>query len=230
MPRPTKCRHVGYLSPVKYFKPAGIPTTELAEITLTQEEMEAIRLKDLLGLEQIEAAEKMGISRPTFHRILKTAREKIARALILGYALKIEGGSFTYKNPEEEKNMKIAVASVTGKDVSAHFGSAPKFVIFTVEDGKIVGSEILENTFHGPHHHHPPHHHHEHGHGHGGSHARILEAFAGVKVVISGGMGWRMQEDLKAHGITPVLTTEKDAQRAVEKYLEGTLETFEGSC
>ena len=124
--------------------------------------------------------------------------------------------------------MKIAVASVTGQDVSAHFGSAPKFVIFTVSDGKITGSETLENTFHGPHHSH--HHHHEHGHGHGGSHARIIEAFAGVKVVISGGMGWRMQEDLKAHGITPVLTTEKDAQRAVEKYLEGTLDTFEGSC
>jgi predicted DNA-binding protein (UPF0251 family) len=61
---------------------------------LSVEEVEAIRLKDLEGLEQEECAHKMSISRPTFHRLLATARHKVADALITGKAIRIEGGNF----------------------------------------------------------------------------------------------------------------------------------------
>ncbi len=57
--------------------------------------IEAIRLKDLEGLEQGECAEKMEVSRPTFQRILLTAREKIADSLVNGKSIHIEGGFFT---------------------------------------------------------------------------------------------------------------------------------------
>src|SRR4030043_112375 len=94
MSRPPKCRRVAFLPGVTYFKPAGIPLRALQEIRLTVEEAEAIRLKDLEGLEQEEGAEKMGISRPTFQRILASARQKVTDGLLNGKAIRIEGGDF----------------------------------------------------------------------------------------------------------------------------------------
>jgi predicted DNA-binding protein (UPF0251 family) len=94
MPRPPKCRRVEQLPAFTCFKPAGVPGPELEEVIMTVEEIEAIRLRDLLGLEHEECAEKMLVSRPTFHRVLASARQKIASALINGAVLKIEGGSF----------------------------------------------------------------------------------------------------------------------------------------
>jgi predicted DNA-binding protein (UPF0251 family)/DNA-directed RNA polymerase subunit RPC12/RpoP len=68
---------------------------EVLENILKLEELEAIRLKDLEGLEQGECAEKMEVSRPTFQRILISAREKIADSLVNGKTIHIEGGNFT---------------------------------------------------------------------------------------------------------------------------------------
>jgi predicted DNA-binding protein (UPF0251 family) len=79
---------------VTHFKPAGIPASTLESVGLTVEETEAIRLKDLEGLQQEECAQRMRISRPTFHRVLESARQKVADALINGKALRIEGGNF----------------------------------------------------------------------------------------------------------------------------------------
>jgi len=94
MPRPTKCRRVDFTPSVTYFKPAGIPLYSLEEVNLAVEEVEAIRLKDLEGLEQEECAQRMRISRPTFHRVLESARRKLADALLNGKAIRIEGGNF----------------------------------------------------------------------------------------------------------------------------------------
>ena len=94
MPRPPKCRRVAFLPEVTYFKPAGIPLRTLEEVRISVEEAEAIRLKDLEGLEQEECAQRMGVSRPTFHRVLGSARQKIADALLKGKAIRIEGGNF----------------------------------------------------------------------------------------------------------------------------------------
>ena len=94
MPRPPKCRRVEFLPDVTYFKPAGIPLRVLDEVQLSVEEAEAIRLKDLEGLKQEESAKKMNISRQTFQRVLASGRQKIAVALLIGKAIRIEGGSF----------------------------------------------------------------------------------------------------------------------------------------
>jgi predicted DNA-binding protein (UPF0251 family) len=75
-----------------YFKPRGIPLTALEEVVLAVDEFEAIRLADLEGLYQDQAAEKMKVSRQTFGRIVESAHRKVAEALVKGKALKIEGG------------------------------------------------------------------------------------------------------------------------------------------
>lgn len=87
-------RKVSSLPQVNYIKPAGIPLASLEEVNLLVEEAEAIRLKDLTGLEQGDCAQKMSISRTTFSRILDSARQKVADAILNGKAIRIEGGNF----------------------------------------------------------------------------------------------------------------------------------------
>jgi len=94
MARPFRCRRVWCLPEFTYFKPAGSRMAGLKEIVLTVDEFEAVRLKDLDGLEQKEAAKKMGISQPTLHRLLLSARKKIAEAIVKGKAIRIEGGAY----------------------------------------------------------------------------------------------------------------------------------------
>lgn len=92
--RPPKFRQVERLPMITYFKPQGIPMSKLSEVVLNVEELEAIRLCDLDGLEQEICAAKMAVSRPTFHRIITTARKKISQALIEGLAIRVEGGNY----------------------------------------------------------------------------------------------------------------------------------------
>jgi predicted DNA-binding protein (UPF0251 family) len=93
MARPRMCRRVGRIPDCVLFKPAGIPTRVLQEITLTVDELESLRLADLEGLYHQEAAQRMGVSRQTFGRIVTEARQKVARVLVQGWVLRIEGGS-----------------------------------------------------------------------------------------------------------------------------------------
>ena len=93
MPRPQKSRRVAFIPGNTYFKPAGIPMHSLEEIQLSLEEAEAIRLKELEGLDQEAASEKMNVSRPTFQRVLAAARHKLADALLNGKAIRIAGGN-----------------------------------------------------------------------------------------------------------------------------------------
>jgi predicted DNA-binding protein (UPF0251 family) len=80
------------LPQANYYKPRGIPLSVLEEVILTVDEFEAIRLTDMEGLYQADAAEKMNISRQTLGRILESAHKKIADALVNGKALLIKGG------------------------------------------------------------------------------------------------------------------------------------------
>ena len=81
MKNPQKRRKKWCVSPEKVVrKPwAGVPARSLVEIVLTVDEFEALRLADYEGLYQKQAAERMGISRPTFGRIVEAARRKVAR-------------------------------------------------------------------------------------------------------------------------------------------------------
>ena len=95
MPRPVKWRRIEHLPTVTFFVPAEEASPSVPENVLKLEELEAIRLKDLEGLEQSECADRMEISRPTFQRILLSAREKIADSLVNGKSIHVVGGHFT---------------------------------------------------------------------------------------------------------------------------------------
>lgn len=92
MPRIKRLRHIGINPRYVYFKPAGIPMRELSEVILHFDELEAIRLADMEKMYQEDASDKMKVSRQTFGRILDSAHEKIAHALVHGKAIRIEGG------------------------------------------------------------------------------------------------------------------------------------------
>ncbi len=80
------------------FKPYGVRMKSLEKVILLFEEYEAIRLIDHEDLNQEEAAERMDVSRPTFTRIYKKARKTVAKALVEGKAMLIEGGTYTSEN------------------------------------------------------------------------------------------------------------------------------------
>lgn len=87
MPRPRKPRNCGCPAFVRAFKPTGTPMPQLAKLELAEDELEALRLCDLLGLTQEEAGRRMGVSRGTVQRTVKAARSKVAQALTEGMAL-----------------------------------------------------------------------------------------------------------------------------------------------
>ncbi len=96
MPRPRKCRRVGFIPNNQFFYP-HLQNPE--EVVLSIEELEAVRLSDLEAMGQDAGAESMRISRGTFQRILNAARQKLADALVNGKTIRIEGGSYEVSEP-----------------------------------------------------------------------------------------------------------------------------------
>jgi predicted DNA-binding protein (UPF0251 family) len=92
--RPVLDKIVNTIPLFVYYKPQGVSLEKLDEIILTLEEIESFNLKDREGLDQIDAAREMGISRSTFQRLLKSARKKVITAIIEGKAIKFEGGNY----------------------------------------------------------------------------------------------------------------------------------------
>jgi len=97
MVRPKKNRFVELELSASYFKPRAIPLSELEEVKLGIEELEAIRLEFLEKNDYSVSAEKMKVSRATFSRIFHSAGEKIADALVNRKAIRIEGGTYQLK-------------------------------------------------------------------------------------------------------------------------------------
>ncbi|MCA1906325.1 MAG: DUF134 domain-containing protein [Desulfarculus sp.] len=102
MPRPRKPRHCQGAAPGEAFKPAGRPLRELDQLVLAADELEAMRLCDLLGLTQAAAGERMGVSRATVQRTVKSARAKVTRALVEGAALILRSPAVTEDAPAGE--------------------------------------------------------------------------------------------------------------------------------
>jgi len=98
MARPVKWRKIENIPQILRFYPEQTVQAVGGENILLLEEIEAIRLKDLEGLEQEDCANRMEVSRPTFQRILVSARKKIADSLIQGKEIRIDGGFFTRSN------------------------------------------------------------------------------------------------------------------------------------
>jgi len=143
---------------------------EIEEVVLHHDELEAIRLKDLLGVPQEEAAKQMNVSQPTFHRLLLSAHEKMAHTVVNGKALRIEGGNVTIdekftppcgwrhmckhgwrekpvlqKVKEQREKIKIAITSVDGTldgIVDERFGRSRKLIIY---DSESKNHKIIDN-------------------------------------------------------------------------------------
>ncbi len=100
MSRPKCCRHIGAMPGKTFFQPEGAAPSSFEAVLLTLDEYEAIRLADLEGLYQEQAASRMNVSRQTFGRIVEAAHRKIADVIVNGKALRIEGGPVSLAGTE----------------------------------------------------------------------------------------------------------------------------------
>jgi len=90
MPRPRLRRRVDFNPEVRYFKPQGVPMRQLEIIELSAEEVEALRLKNIMDLNQTDCAKQMHTSQSTLQRILDSAYKKLSRAINEGKAIQIK--------------------------------------------------------------------------------------------------------------------------------------------
>lgn len=102
MPRPRKWRKVCCLPESDLFGPLNAPKLNSEIIIMTVEEYETIRLIDLEGMMQEECAERMNVARTTVQRIYNDARKKLAKSLVNGNILKIEGGDYKLCDENEQ--------------------------------------------------------------------------------------------------------------------------------
>lgn len=134
MPRQKCQRYTSYQPLCTRFTPQNAAHTE--SITLLSEEMEALYLMDLMGLYQEEAAEKMHVSRPTFARIIKSARYKVAFALLGGQHLEFE---------TKREHYVVAFCCDSLETLSPLHPKAAHIVIATVQDHTISAWVELDN-------------------------------------------------------------------------------------
>ena len=118
----------------KYFGPKDVMPNE--DIVLLHEEMQSIQLMDLCSMYQEDAAKKMNVSRPTFARILKSARKKISTALINGSNLKIH---------EVKNEFHVAVCSSSNQELIDLEITSPYIFIFHIKDYKLQSKICLDN-------------------------------------------------------------------------------------
>ena len=238
MTRPRKCRRIAGPPRVTYFKPQGIPLRELDEVSLPCEGHEALRLADLEGMTQEEAARYMGVSRHTFGRILAEARKVVAEAVIGGMALRVQGGVYTVAGCRhgavccrsslasesgdagrtlevgEERNVnKIAITSEgPGLDgpMDSRFGRAAGFVVVDVETMDIQYIDNGESQIMG--------------HGAGINAAQLL-AKSGASWLLTGYVGPKAFHALSAAGIKIGQGLEGlTVREAVERFRSGAIQ------
>jgi predicted Fe-Mo cluster-binding NifX family protein len=123
--------------------------------------------------------------------------------------------------------MKIAAITEDGSTISQHFGRAPKYLVLTLENGRIVGREFRDKLGHTQLHDSPGHDHHEgqgrHGYGPAAQerHARMSEAIADCEALLCGGMGRGAYESVQQHNIRPVVTDIRNIEEAAMAYASG---------
>ena len=196
MPRPSHCRRVSALPKVNYFKPKGIPMSDLDERVLPLDGLEALRLADYEGRNMDEAAARMGVSRHTFGRLLRRARHCVAEALVNGLALRIEGGVCAMDGlndnvrTADSDGVLVAVPSQEPGGLlaspHAHFGRCSVYTLAWVKAGEVGEVMIRANSGHMP-----------------GDCASPVQTLArlGVTVLLAGGMGVRPLQAMQAAGI-----------------------------
>ena len=132
-------------------------------------------------------------------------------AELVEYAAQILDEYIENGNMEEKEMMKIAVAG-EGKNVTEHFGHCVNFLIYDVENGRIVNEESIPNPGHKP-----------------GFLPNFL-ADRGVNIIISGGMGGGAVDIFNERNVEVVVGASGDAKTAVQNYLNGELQTTGSVC
>lgn len=112
MPRPRKPRNCRHHQGDRVFKPRSIPMPELQILTLRDDELEALRLCDLEGLDQFGAGVKMGVSRGTVQRLLKNGRATLVRAVVENAALVIGSGTDVLSSRRGREGDRVATPTV----------------------------------------------------------------------------------------------------------------------
>ena len=208
------------------FVSAPTGTVSGEPIVLTVDELETIRLIDKENLSQEECGAQLGVGRTTAQKIYETARKKIADALVLGCALKIEGGEFQlcsgsadfcykkdcikrqiqkkYKIEKGANIMRIAITYENG-NIFQHFGHTEQFKMYDVENGEIVKTEILDTN--------------------GSGHGALVGVLSALKadVLICGGIGGGAQMALAENGIKLYGGVSGNADEAVNAFVAGNL-------
>ena len=211
MPRPVRCRRIKRMPVYRSFSPDDVTTVE--SIRMTVDEYEALRLLDDEGLTQEACADRMNVSRTTITAIYDSARKKIADALVRGKRLLIVGGCCEFEPVEINQNimekgnstMRIAVTYENG-EVFQHFGHTEQFKLYDVEDGRIIGEQVVDTN----------------GSGHGAL-AGFLQA-AKADALICGGIGMGAQMALSDAGIRLYAGVQGAADAAAKALAEGNLE------
>lgn len=216
--RREKVRQVGLMPEYVGFTPDGLASG--ADIVLTVDELEALRLVDLERLSQADAATRMGVARATVSAICERARAKVADALVNGRRLAIEGGNVSYAPAQQRhaepwpakkgQTMRIAVTYDDGC-VFQHFGRTEQFKIYDVEDGKVTSSQIVGSN----------------GAGHGAL-AGVL-AQGGVDALVCGGIGGGAINALNQAGIDIYAGASGDCDAVVAALLAGEFEPAQGA-
>lgn len=138
------------------------------------------------------------------------------------------GRHFSLETLQKEISMKIAVITSDGKTIDQHFGRAPYYLVVTIEEGKVVHTELREKMGHRQF--ASQHEEHEHGTpGHGmdsGSHRKhtsMAETISDCVALICGGMGMGAYESMRQLNIKPIVTDMSDLNAAVQAFIEGKL-------
>lgn len=189
-------------------------------IILSVEEYEVLRLMDYCGYTQAECAKQMDVGRGTVQSIYCEARKKLARFLVEGIPIQIDGGNYkvcmeetceskdckvpAIQRESGELNTRIAVSYDQGK-IYQHFGHTREFKIYDVENGAIVNSYIIDTN----------------GQGHGAL-AGFLQAEQ-VKILICGGIGGGARNALSQASIALYPGASGDADEQVLSFIQGKL-------
>ena len=211
MPRPVKCRRIERLPDFRSFSPNDINASETVLMSL--DEYETLRIMDVEGATQEECAVKMNIARTTVTAIYDSARKKVADAIVHGKRLLIAGGCWTVEPVQTSQEimykganaMRVAITFDNG-EVFQHFGHTEQFKLYDIEDGKVVGEQILDSD----------------GNGHCAL-AGLLQT-AKVDALICGGIGMGAIMALSDSGIRVYPGVQGNADEVAKAFAEGRLE------
>lgn len=140
MARPRIFRRISGKPKITCFKPEKEDPDSLEPIEITIDEFEAIRLRDYHDVQQKKSADIMGISQPTFHRILDSARKKISRALIEGNPIIIMGG----EHINDQKKYKCNICGFEWSNPKKEYDKCPECDSTNIENVEM--RETLEET------------------------------------------------------------------------------------